>query len=195
MKDMKKIIVASDSFKGSLTSIEVANAVEIGIKNVFPQCNVIKTNVADGGEGTVEAIIKSLGGDLYTTAVTDPLGRPIEAEYGVVNLNGVKTAVIEMSSASGLPLLLPDEQNPWITSTYGTGEMILDALNRGCRKFLVGIGGSATNDAGTGMLSALGVKFFDSQGLRLKGCGKDLKSIAQIRKRRSHGKVSPDFRL
>ena len=159
MKDMKKIIVASDSFKGSLTSIEVANAVEIGIKNVFPQCNVIKTNVADGGEGTVEAIIKSLGGDLYTTAVTDPLGRPIEAEYGVVNLNGVKTAVIEMSSASGLPLLLPDEQNPWITSTYGTGEMILDALNRGCRKFLVGIGGSATNDAGTGMLSALGVKF------------------------------------
>ena len=180
MKDMKKIIVASDSFKGSLTSIEVANAVEIGIKNVFPQCNVIKTNVADGGEGTVEAIIKSLGGDLYTTAVTDPLGRPIEAEYGVVNLNGVKTAVIEMSSASGLPLLLPDEQNPWITSTYGTGEMILDALNRGCRKFLVGIGGSATNDAGTGMLSALGVKFFDSQGLRLKGCGKDLKSIAQI---------------
>ena len=180
MKDMKKIIVASDSFKGSLTSIEVANAVEIGIKNVFPQCNVIKTNVADGGEGTVEAIIKSLGGDLYTTAVTDPLGRPIEAEYGVVNLNGVKTAVIEMSSASGLPLLLPDEQNPWITSTYGTGEMILDALNRGCRKFLVGIGGSATNDAGTGMLSALGVKFFDSQGQRLKGCGKDLKSIAQI---------------
>ena len=175
MKDMKKIIVASDSFKGSLTSIEVANAVEIGIKNVFPQCNVIKTNVADGGEGTVEAIIKSLGGDLYTTAVTDPLGRPIEAEYGVVNLNGVKTAVIEMSSASGLPLLLPDEQNPWITSTYGTGEMILDALNRGCRKFLVGIGGSATNDAGTGMLSALGVKFFDSQGQRLKGCGKDLK--------------------
>lgn len=108
----------------------MANAVEIGIKNVFPQCNVIKTNVADGGEGTVEAIIKSLGGDLYTTAVTDPLGRPIEAEYGVVNLNGVKTAVIEMSSASGLPLLLPDEQNPWITSTYGTGEMILDALNR-----------------------------------------------------------------
>lgn len=90
MKDMKKIIVASDSFKGSLTSIEVANAVEIGIKNVFPQCNVIKTNVADGGEGTVEAIIKSLGGVLYTTAVTDPLGRPIEAEYGVVNLNGVK---------------------------------------------------------------------------------------------------------
>lgn len=85
-----------------------------------------------------------------------------------------------MSSASGLPLLLPDEQNPWITSTYGTGEMILDALNRGCRKFLVGIGGSATNDAGTGMLSALGVKFFDSQGQRLKGCGKDLKSIAQI---------------
>ena len=177
---MKKIIVAPDSFKGSLTSAEVADAVERGIKDVFPQCNVVKAGVADGGEGTVEAIVKAVGGDMYTASVTDPLGRPIKAAYGIVRSGGVKTAVMEMSAASGLPLLLPDELNPWITSTYGTGEMISDALNRGCRKFLVGIGGSATNDAGTGMLSALGVRFLDSRGQRLKGCGRDLESIARI---------------
>ena len=154
---MKKIVVAPDSFKGSLTSAEVADAVERGIKDVFPQCNVVKAGVADGGEGTVEAIVKAVGGAMYTASVTDPLGRPVKAAYGIVRSGGVKTAVMEMSAASGLPLLLPDELNPWITSTYGTGEMISDALNRGCRKFLVGIGGSATNDAGTGMLSALGV--------------------------------------
>ena len=161
---MKKIVVAPDSFKGSLTSAEVADAVERGIKDVFPQCNVVKAGVADGGEGTVEAIVKAVGGDMYAASVTDPLGRPVKAAYGIVRSGGVKTAVMEMSAASGLPLLLPDELNPWITSTYGTGEMISDALNRGCRKFLVGIGGSATNDAGTGMLSALGVRFLDSSG-------------------------------
>lgn len=177
---MKKIVVAPDSFKGSLTSAEVADAVERGIKDVFPQCNVVKAGVADGGEGTVEAIVKAVGGDMYAASVTDPLGRPVKAAYGIVRSGGVKTAVMEMSAASGLPLLLPDELNPWITSTYGTGEMISDALNRGCRKFLVGIGGSATNDAGTGMLSALGVRFLDSRGQRLKGCGRDLKSIARI---------------
>lgn len=177
---MKKIVVAPDSFKGSLTSAEVADAVERGIKDVFPQCNVVKAGVADGGEGTVEAIVKAVGGDMYAASVTDPLGRPVKAAYGIVRSGGVKTAVMEMSAASGLPLLLPDELNPWITSTYGTGEMISDALNRGCRKFLVGIGGSATNDAGTGMLSALGVRFLDSSGQRLKGCGRDLESIARI---------------
>lgn len=130
---MKKIVVAPDSFKGSLTSAEVADAVERGIKDVFPQCNVVKAGVADGGEGTVEAIVKAVGGDMYAASVTDPLGRPVKAAYGIVRLGGVKTAVMEMSAASGLPLLLPDELNPWITSTYGTGEMISDALNRGVR--------------------------------------------------------------
>lgn len=128
---MKKIVVAPDSFKGSLTSAEVADAVERGIKDVFPQCNVVKAGVADGGEGTVEAIVKAVGGDMYAASVTDPLGRPVKAAYGIVRSGGVKTAVMEMSAASGLPLLLPDELNPWITSTYGTGEMISDALNRG----------------------------------------------------------------
>lgn len=177
---MKKIVVASDSFKGSLTSFEVAAAVEAGIRNVFPQCTVVKANVADGGEGTVDAIVKALGGYIHTTAVADPLGRQIEAAYGIVTLNGVQTAIIEMSTASGLPLLHPDERNPWVTSTYGTGELIRDALRKGCRKFLVGIGGSATNDAGTGMLSALGARFLDSRGQQLKGCGAALKSIARI---------------
>lgn len=187
---MKKIVVAPNSFKGSLTSAEVADAVERGIKDVFPQCNVVKAGVADGGEGTVEAIVKAVGGDMYAASVTDPLGRPIKAAYGIVRSGGVKTAVMEMSAASGLPLLLPDELNPWITSTYGTGEMISDALNRGCRKFLIGIGGSATNDAGTGMLSALGVRFLDSRGQRLKGCGRDLEAIARIDAQTAAGKTA-----
>ena len=177
---MKNIVIASDSFKGSLTSMEVSDAAEIGIRNVFPQCNVIKVNVADGGEGTVEVIVKALGGNIHTATVTDPLGRPINATYGIVEQKEVKTAVIEMSAASGLPHLLPEERNPLITSTYGTGLLILHALTQGCRKFLIGIGGSATNDAGTGMLSALGVKFFDSSGKLLKGSGSDLEYIAKI---------------
>lgn len=177
---MKRIVIASDSFKGSLTSAEVADAAERGILKVFPQCNVIKTDVADGGEGTVRAIVKASGGHLHTVVVSDPLGRPVNATYGIIEQEGIKTAIIEMSAASGLPHLLPEERNPLITSTYGTGEIILNALNRGCRRFLIGIGGSATNDAGTGMLSALGVKFFDYSGKTLKGSGADLERIARI---------------
>lgn len=177
---MKNIVIASDSFKGSLTSMEVSVAAEKGIRNVFPQCKVTKVDVADGGEGTVEAIVKALGGCMHMTQVSDPLGRAIKAAYGEIEQNGIKTAVIEMSAASGLPLLLSEERNPCITSTYGTGELILHALSQGCRKFLIGIGGSATNDAGTGMLTALGVKFFDKSGKQLKGCGEDLEHIAEI---------------
>lgn len=177
---MKNIVIASDSFKGSLTSAEVADAAEKGIRRVFSQCNVIKADVADGGEGTVRAIVKAAGGHLYTVVVSDPLGRPVNATYGITEQEGIKTAIIEMSAASGLLHLLPEERNPRITSTYGTGELILNALNRGCRRFLIGIGGSATNDAGTGMLSALGVKFFDDLGRVLKGSGDDLGQIVRI---------------
>ena len=177
---MDKIVVASDSFKGSLTSMEVAEAAERGIRSVFPQCEVCKVEVADGGEGTAGVLVNALGGYMRTVKVSDPLGRPIEATYGILDRDGAKTAVMEMSAASGLPLLLPEERNPWKTSTYGTGEMILDAIAQGCRKFLIGIGGSATNDAGTGMLSALGVKFFDNSGRLLKGSGGDLKQIVRI---------------
>ena len=172
-----KIVIASDSFKGSLSSTEVAMAATRGIKTVYPDCEVVAVNVADGGEGTVEAIVDALGGEIIHTTVSDPLGRPIQVRYGIAG----KKAIIEMAAASGLPLLQPEERNPWMTSTYGTGEMIMDAIQRGCRQFLVGIGGSATNDAGTGMLQALGFKFFDFNGQEITDCrGGRLQDIADL---------------
>ena len=161
-----KIVIASDSFKGSLTSVEVAQAATRGIKAVYPDCEVVAVNVADGGEGTVEAVVEALGGEIVRCTVSDPLGRPIQARYGIAG----KKAIIEMAAASGLPLLSPEERNPWKTSTYGTGEMIMDAIQRGCSQFLVGIGGSATNDAGTGMLQALGFIFYDFNGKEITDC-------------------------
>lgn len=175
--NMKKIVIAADSFKGSVSSIEVAGYVEQGIKAVFPACEVQKVYIADGGEGTVEALVSSLEGEYVEVNVHDPLMRPVTATYGI---EGGTVAVLEMASASGLPLLQPDERNPLKTTTYGTGEMIVDALRRGCRKLLVGIGGSATNDGGTGMLSALGFRFYDKKGDELKGVGEMLSQIAYI---------------
>lgn len=172
-----KIVIASDSFKGSLTSVEVAQAATRGIKAVYPDCDVVAVNVADGGEGTVEAVVDALGGQIVHTTVSDPLGRPIQARYGIAG----KKAIIEMAAASGLPLLSSEERNPWITSTYGTGEMIMDAIQRGCSQFLIGIGGSATNDAGTGMLQALGFKFYDFNGKEIIDCrGGRLQDIADL---------------
>ena len=175
---MKKIVVASDSFKGSLTSLEVAAGAEQGIHEVFPECEVVKVNVADGGEGTMDALRSTLGGQWVTVAAADPLGRPRDVSYVV--LSDGKTAVIEMSAASGLPLLEPQERNPMLTSTFGTGEMIVDALSRGCRRFLVGIGGSATNDAGMGMLEALGFRFIDKDGKVLPGRGESMSEVVDI---------------
>ena len=172
-----KIVIASDSFKGSLSSIEVAQAATRGIKAVYPNCEIVAVNVADGGEGTVEAVVEALGGKIVHCRVSDPLGRPIEARYGIAG----EKAIIEMAAASGLPLLSVEERNPWMTSTYGTGEMIMDAIQRGCRQFLVGIGGSATNDAGTGMLQALGFKFYDFNGKEIADCrGGRLQDIADL---------------
>lgn len=173
-----KIVVASDSFKGSLTSLQVADSVQEAVRQVCPSCNVVKVNVADGGEGTMDALQQTLGGTRQTISVSDPLGRRIEAGY--VILEDRRTAVIEMSAASGLPLLQPSERNPMKTSTYGTGEMICDALDKGCRKFLVGIGGSATNDAGMGVLAALGFRFKDSCGQILPPAGGSLQKVASI---------------
>ena len=174
---MKKIVVASDSFKGSLTSSQVADSVERGIHTVYPQCQVVKVDVADGGEGTVDAVVGALAGEKVVARVQDPLGREIEAMYGIAG----DMAVMEMAAASGLPLLSPDERNPWNTSTYGTGQMIKDALDRGCRRFMVGIGGSATNDAGMGMARALGFKFYDRNGVEIsEGVGGRLKDVAGI---------------
>ena len=172
-----KIVIASDSFKGSMSSVDVAQAAENGIREILPDCQVVAVNVADGGEGTVEAIVDALGGEIIKAKVSDPLGRKIEACYGIAG----ETAIIEMAAASGLPLLKPEERNPWLTSTYGTGEMIMDAIARGCRKFLVGIGGSATNDAGTGMLQALGFCFYDANGAVIGDCaGGRMQDIARI---------------
>lgn len=173
-----KIVIASDSFKGSLASIEVAQSIEMGILDVFPSCDVVKVAVADGGEGTMDALCQSLGGKVVRIPVEDPIGRTINASY--VILEDGNTAVLEMSSASGLTLLTPAERNPMLTSTYGTGQLIDDAIGRGCRRFLVGIGGSATNDAGMGMLTALGYRFLDAEGNELSGAGASLSKVCGI---------------
>ncbi len=172
-----KIVIASDSFKGSMSSMDVATAAVAGVAEVYPEAEVVAVNVADGGEGTVDAIVDALHGALVQCEVSDPLGRPIMATYGVAG----EIAVMEMAAASGLPLLTVEERNPWATSTQGTGEMIMDAIARGCRKFLVGIGGSATNDAGMGMLQAMGYRFYDANDeLITDGCGGVLSRIARI---------------
>lgn len=172
-----KIVVASDSFKGSLSSAEVAECAREGIIATCGDCCVRCVTIADGGEGTVDALVGNLDGRRIEVTVNNPLMRPVKATYGIV---GGDTAVIEMSAASGLPLIDVKERNPLYTSTYGTGELIKDALSRGCRKFLMGIGGSATNDAGMGMLRALGYRFYDAGGFELQGIGKDLNNVATI---------------
>lgn len=175
---MKTILLAFDSFKGSLTSAEVTDAFEEGLRTTLPDCQVKKVCIADGGEGTAEAIVSTRQGEWAEAEVLDPLMRPIRARYGLIDKG--ETAVIEMATASGLTLLSEDERNPLKTSTYGTGQLIADSLARGCRKLLIGIGGSATNDAGTGMLSALGFRFLDAEGNLLHGCGESLEKIASI---------------
>ena len=160
-----------------MSSLDVATAASAGVIEVYPDSEIVSVNVADGGEGTVEAIVDALGGEIVKIQVSDPLGRKIETSYGIAG----ETAILEMAAASGLPLLTVEERNPWATSTLGTGEMIMDAIARGCRKFLVGIGGSATNDAGVGMLQAMGFRFYDANGeLITQGCGGMLGSIARI---------------
>jgi glycerate kinase len=156
-----RVLIATDSFKGSLKSLEVADIIEKGIRRVYCEAQVEKIAIADGGEGTVEAMVESLQGEYRSAEVSDPLGNKVRARYGIVNGD---TAIIEMAEASGLYLVPRDKRNPLTTSTYGTGELIRDALSRGCRKILLGIGGSATNDGGMGMAAALGVRFLDKDG-------------------------------
>lgn len=174
----KKIVLAFDSFKGSLASCEVAAAFASGLRSVVPGAQVVALPVADGGEGTLETLVGALRGEYIYKSVQGSLGAPVNARYGVVG--GGECAVVEMAAASGLTLLAPQERNPWLATTYGTGELIADALERGCRKFLVGIGGSATNDGGVGMLRALGYRFFNKCGTELQGGGNILGSIARI---------------
>lgn len=159
---MKKIVIAADSFKGSISSRRFAEVCRNAILSVIPGCEVLTIPLGDGGEGTVEALMSAVGASEVSISVCDPLMRRITADYGV-SPDG-STAIMEMAQASGLTLLSESERNPMITSTYGTGQMILDALGRGCRNIMIGIGGSATNDGGTGMLQALGAVFYDADG-------------------------------
>lgn len=175
---IRRVVVAPDSFKGSLTAMEVAECCEKGILDVFPQAEVVKLPLADGGEGTVAALASSLDGHLERCPVRDPLMRKREAVYAITN--GGKTAIMEMAAASGLPMLEPCERNPLHTSSYGVGEMITDALDKGCREICVGLGGSATNEGGMGMLRALGFVFKDADGRELAGVGEDLRKVAFI---------------
>lgn len=173
-----KIVIAVDSFKGCLSSSSIANAVEEGIQNTLPGCEVIKVPIADGGEGTVDALVDATQGKIITIPVHNPLMQPIQASYGMTG-DG-QTAIIEMSAASGLDLIPLRPGNIMDTTTYGTGEMIADAIERGCRNFIIGVGGSATNDAGTGMMQALGVRFIDEKGNEVEKGGKSLSAIRHI---------------
>lgn len=172
------ITIAIDSFKGSLSSMEAGQAVAEGIRRVMPSAGIRIRPLADGGEGTTEALTAGLGGELKSLTVTGPLGRPVTASYGLIRER--KMAVLEMASAAGLTLISQEERNPLEATTYGVGEMIRDAIGEGCRHFLVGIGGSATNDGGTGMLSALGFQFLDSEGQPIPLGAKGLENLARI---------------
>ena len=172
-----KLLFASDSFKGSLSSAETADILEKAAKEVFGSCNCSSVSVADGGEGTVEAVVSAVNGRIISAPVHDPLMKPITASYGVID---GKKAVIEMASASGLPLVPVHLRNPMNTTTFGTGELILHAIDSGYTDISIAIGGSATNDGGMGCMRALGVRFLDSFGNELEGFGRDLEKVYDI---------------
>ena len=217
-RQIMKIIIAIDSFKGSLSSKEAGEAIKSGILRVVPDADVVISPLADGGEGTVETLVEALGGSLETVRVKGPLFQEVEAHYGILSEsekfqaeiksdthwetlpenpskahseapsetdsqyspNDGKLAIMEMSQASGITLVAPEKRNPLKTGSYGVGEMILDAYHKGCRRFLMGIGGSATNDGGIGMLSALGFRFSKENGEEICPIGEGLKDLARI---------------
>ena len=217
-RQIMKIIIAIDSFKGSLSSKEAGEAIKTGILRVVPDADVVISPLADGGEGTVETLVEALGGSLETVRVKGPLFQEVEAHYGILSEsekfqaeiksdthwetlpenpskahseapsetdsqyspNDGKLAIMEMSQASGITLVAPEKRNPLKTGSYGVGEMILDAYHKGCRRFLIGIGGSATNDGGIGMLSALGFRFSKENGEEICPIGEGLKDLARI---------------
>lgn len=172
-----KAVIAIDSFKGSMDSIEAGEAAEKGIRRVFTDAEAIVYPLADGGEGTVQALAKGLGGKLEKVKVTGPLGEPVICEYGIVE---EKTAIIEMAGAAGITLVQPKLRNPLNTTTYGVGEVIKDAIGKGCRHFIIGIGGSATNDGGVGMLQALGAEFLDEGGKQVPFGARGVEKLASI---------------
>jgi len=173
-----KIVVAPDSFKGSVSALEAANAMEHGLRRVFSNAVIEKIPMADGGEGTVQSLVDATGGHLQTRRVLAPLENQVDAQFGI--LSDGETAVIELASASGLTLVAPHEQNPLRTTTYGTGQLIHAALEAGCRHLIIGIGGSATNDGGAGMAEALGVRLLDANGKQIQRGGGNLGQLASI---------------
>ncbi|CDG22674.1 Glycerate kinase [Xenorhabdus poinarii G6] len=175
---MMKIVIAPDSFKESLSALQVAQAIERGFKEVYPQADYIKIPMADGGEGTVESLIAATGGKRIVCSVIDPLGQPVEGCFGL--LGDGTTAVIEMATASGLQRVPMAQRNPMITTSYGTGELILAALEHGVSKLILGIGGSATNDGGAGMMQALGANLLDGDGRTLPFGGAALARLESI---------------
>jgi glycerate kinase len=173
-----RVLIAPQSFKGSADAVAVAAAIAKGVRSAWPDAEIIEMPLADGGEGTVRALVRATGGQLHSATVHDPLLRPIEAEWGV--LGDRTTAVVEMAAANGLPLLREDERDPRITSTRGTGELILAAAMSGAHRIVIGIGGSATNDGGAGMARAFGYRFFDQGGAELPEGGAALARLARI---------------
>ena len=173
-----RIIVAPQALKGSLTATEAGQAIALGILAVYPEAEVQIIPMADGGEGTVRALVDSTGGETLTAVVTGPLGQPVTAFYGM--LGDGKTAVIELAACAGLPLLKAEQRDPRITTTYGVGELIRAALDQGCRSFIIGIGGSATNDGGAGMAQALGATLHTAEGKPIARGGAALSTLESI---------------
>ncbi|MFM2587460.1 glycerate kinase [Vibrio sp. TBV020] len=173
-----KVVIAPDSYKESLTAMEVATAIESGFKEIMPDADYVKLPMADGGEGTVQSLVDATGGDIVSVAVTGPLGESVEGFYGL--LGDGSTAVIEMAAASGLHLVEPSQRNPLLTTSFGTGELIKAALDKGVSHIIIGIGGSSTNDGGVGMAQALGAKLLDAQGNDLPFGGGALADLATI---------------
>jgi len=171
-----RVVIAPDSFKGSNPSLKVAEKIGEGVLRVFPDAEIKHVPIGDGGEGTVDAVVHEVNGTMRTVEVTGPLGERVKASYGLSET----VAVIEMASASGLPLVPGEKKNPLKTTTFGTGELIRDAVEQGCRKILIGIGGSATNDGGVGMAQALGISFTDAEGNEVGFGGGELSRIASI---------------
>jgi glycerate 2-kinase len=177
-----RILLAPQALKGSLTAAETVQALAQGVRAAAPDAQVIELPIADGGEGTVEAMVAATGGTIIPVTVTGPLGEPVAAFFGILGeaVSAERTAVIEMAAASGLPLVPPERRDPRITTTWGTGELIRHALDRGCRRLLIGIGGSATNDGGAGLAQALGAHLLDEQGQELPLGGAALARLARI---------------
>ena len=178
MEKQPKVVVAPDSFKGSLTARQVCQAAQEGLRRVWPEAEVVSVPMADGGEGTVQSLVDATAGRIINIDVAGPLGEPVAAFFGV--LGDAVTAVIEMAAASGLPLVPRGRRNPLTATTRGTGELIASALDMGCRRFIIGVGGSATNDGGAGMAQALGIRLIDARGADIGPGGAELARLARI---------------